>query len=222
MRILVLQHESEAPAGLLAEWAQERGHALRVLDVPRLERWPAAGSADAVISLGSESSVERSREPWIEQELGYLREAHAARLPLLGICFGAQALAAALGGRVARAPRIAVEWSAPEVHERALIPEGAWLRWHEDVFSVPPGAREIASVRGVPMGFIAGRSIALQFHPEADAQIAHGWIAAARQQLRGRAEDLLAVEQALEREGEEARGRAFELFDRVVRRWSEP
>lgn len=219
MEILVLQHEREAPAGLFAEWAAERGHALRVVDVQRLPSWPPQGHSDAVVSLGSESSVHATRESWLAHELAYLREAHGARVPLLGICFGAQALAAALGGSVTRAPQIALEWSAPDRREEAIIPPGPWLRWHEDVFTVPPGAREIASARGVPMGFVADRSIALQFHPEADAQIARGWIASSREALEGSAKQLASVREALERDPSDARRRAFELFDRVLNHW---
>jgi GMP synthase-like glutamine amidotransferase len=221
MEILVLEHEREAPAGLLADWAHERGHTLRVLDVPQLDRWPALAGGDAVVSLGSEHSVRRSREPWIASELRYLRAAHEARVPVLGICFGAQALAAALGGAVERAERIAVEWSEPDWREEELIPGGPWLRWHEDVFTVPPGAREIASARGVPMGFLAGRSVAVQFHPEADARIAAGWIASSGRTLVGRGADLARVERALELDADDARRRALELFDRVADCWSQ-
>ncbi len=219
MEILVLEHEREAPAGLLADWAQERGHALRVLEVARLDHWPPLGGCDAVVSLGSERSVQRSGEPWIARELDYLRAAHDARLPVLGICFGAQALAAALGGAVERAERIAVEWSEPDWREEELIPAGPWLRWHEDVFTVPPGAREIARARGVPMAFLAGRSVGVQFHPEADAPIAAGWIAASGRTLVDRAQDLACVERALRLDAHGARTRALELFDRVAGCW---
>ena len=219
MEILVLEHEREAPAGLLADWARERGHALRVLEVAQLEHWPALARADAVVSLGSERSVQRSREPWIARELRYLRAAHDAGVPVLGICFGAQALAAALGGTVERAQRLALEWSEPDWREEALIPAGPWLRWHEDVFTVPPGAREVASAHGVPMAFLAGRSVGVQFHPEADARIAAGWTAASGRSLVDRAEDLAAVERALELDADGARRRALELFDRVAGCW---
>lgn len=219
MRILVLQHEAGAPAGLLGEWARERGHELHVAAVAELERWPQARDFDAVVSLGAESSVSGG-ERWIEPELAYLREAHEDGVPLLGICFGAQALAAALGGSVSQAPQIAVEWSAPDELEGELIPPGAWLRWHEDVFTLPPGAREIARADGVPLAFQTGASVGLQFHPEADAAIARGWIEASRSSgSRVGREQLLALERALESDGPAARERAYELFDRIAELW---
>jgi len=219
MEILVLEHERDAPAGLLGDWARERGHNLRVLDVPSIRSWPDAGAADAIVSLGSERSVHASAEPWIEDELALLRDAHARNQPVLGICFGAQALAAALGGEVARADRLWVEWSTLDSAEQSLIPRGPWLRWHEDVFSVPPGARTLASADGVPQAFATGSSVGVQFHPEADEAIMRGWVAASRQRLRARARELDGVQRLLEREPHAARERALDLFDRIARLW---
>lgn len=219
MEILVLEHEPEAPAGLLADWAGERGHTLRVLEVPALARWPEPTAADAIVSLGAESSVHGSTEDWIARELDFLRLAHVLAVPVLGICFGAQALAAALGGEVTRAPRPAVEWSTLERSEEALIPRGPWLRWHEDVFTVPPGARELAGAGGVPLAFAAARSVAVQFHPEADAAIARGWIASSRERVRELPDGLRTLQAQLEGDEEGARERASDLFDRVVAYW---
>ena len=53
-----------------------------------------------MVALGSDRSVHASPDPWIAAQLAFLRAAHDAGVPVLGICFGAQALAAALGGRV--------------------------------------------------------------------------------------------------------------------------
>jgi len=219
MEILVLEHERDAPAGLLEDWARERGHALRVLDVPTLERWPAPASADAVVSLGSQSSVHSEPPPWVARELEFLRLAHSRQVPVLGICFGAQALAAALGGQVRRASGLAVEWSLLDTHEQALIPRGPWLRWHEDVFTVPRGGRVLASTRGVTLAFAAGRSVGIQFHPEADAAIARSWIEGSRHSLGERADELADVDRRMQLEATPARERALELFDRIANHW---
>ncbi len=104
-------------------------------------------------------------------------------MPVLGICFGAQALAKALGGEVSRAPRIALEWTTLETHDRELISPGPWLRWHEDVLTVPPGSRELARAGEVPLAFAHGSSVGVQFHPEVDAALAHAWIEDWRRKL---------------------------------------
>jgi len=219
MEILVLEHEAEVPAALFADWARERGHALHTLAVPELERWPDPRAFDVVVSLGSDASVHASPERWIAREVEFLRDAHDASVHVLGICFGAQALAKALGGEVSRARRIQLEWTTIETRDRELIPPGPWLRWHEDVFTLPPGARQLASAGDVPMAFALERSVGVQFHPEADAEIARGWIAAWRRTPgASRAAGLAALEGALEGEREDARRRAFDLFDRIAGR----
>ncbi len=219
MDIVVLEHEASAPAALFAEWAGERGHTLTVLEVPALTRWPDPRESDAVLSLGSDCSVHATPDPWIAQEVEFLRAAHDARVPVLGICFGAQALAKALGGDVARAPSVSVGWRTLPSEDAELVPPVSWFRWHEDVFSVPPGARELARMGEAPLAFVAGRSIGLQFHPEADAELVTEWIGGARRQLAEQGVDEQALRRQVADESRGARERAFDLFDRVTAHW---
>jgi len=219
MQILVLEHQPDVPAALFADWARERGHALHTLAVPELERWPDPGAFDVVVSLGSDASIHASRDAWIAHEIEFLRSAHDARVPVLGICFGAQALARALGGEVARAPRIQLEWTELETRDRELIAPGPWLRWHEDVFTVPPAARELASADGMPLAFVQDASVGVQFHPEVDAELAGIWIESGQRTLLEHAVDdgTLRRQVALAAPGAPARAR--ELFDRIARLW---
>jgi GMP synthase-like glutamine amidotransferase len=221
MRILILEHEPEVPAGLLARWASSRGHALRTLEVPRLRVWPAPGDWDAVVSLGSDLSTHASRDVWIAREIEFLRDAHRAGVPILGICFGGQALALALGGEVRRGDAVEVGWSAMDSNEPALLPAGPWFRWHEDVFTLPPGARELARCEAGPLAFASGHSVGLQFHPEADAKLIRDWIDGARPRMGELAidEQTLLGEVATFADG--AGARAEDLFDRLARRWLE-
>jgi GMP synthase-like glutamine amidotransferase len=221
VRIGILEHEPESPAGLLADWAGERGHELDVLEVPALTRWPAPGEHDALVSLGSDCSVHGSTDPWIAVELDLLRRAHERAVPLLGICFGAQALACALGGAVRAAAHVEPSWREVATHDAALVPPGPWLRWHEDVFTLPPGATELASAAVGPLAFALGTSVGVQFHPEVDAALAERWIAGGREQLLayGADERRLRTEAAAAAPG--AHRRAFDLFDRIARHWQD-
>ncbi len=141
MRILVLEHDADAPAALLVAWAQSRGHELRVVAGRDPDGWPEIEEFDAIVSLGSEQSAVQSDVPWVAREIELLARAHQRQVPVLGICFGGQALAKALGGTVARAARREVTWRTVPSAEPELIPEGPWLFWHEDLFTLPPGAR---------------------------------------------------------------------------------
>ncbi|HWX97446.1 MAG TPA: type 1 glutamine amidotransferase [Solirubrobacteraceae bacterium] len=218
MRILILEHEPDSPAGFLVGWARRRGHSLETLQVPRLQAWPDPSESDVIVSLGSDCSAHASVDPWIEREIAFLRECHHAGMPLLGICFGAQALALALGGTVRRADFVEVGWSSTHSSEPELLPSGPWFAWHEDVFSVPPAAREIARSDAGPLAFVSGLSIGLQFHPEVDSRVIRGWINGARDRIAELSidEDALLGEVAAG-----ARARAEDLFDRIVRYWKD-
>jgi GMP synthase-like glutamine amidotransferase len=219
MKILILEHEPAVPAGLIARWAGRRGHTLETLAVPGLSAWPHPRECDAVVSLGSDLSTHASPDPWIEHEIGFLREAHRAGVPILGICFGGQALALALGGTVRRGDFVDVGWSAMDSNEPRLLPPGPWFRWHEDVFTVPPGAREIARSDAGPLAFVAGHSVGLQFHPEADAALIHEWIDGSRHRMAELKIDERALLAEVSAFADGASERADDLFDRIVHHW---
>ncbi|MCW3019636.1 MAG: glutamine amidotransferase class-I [Solirubrobacterales bacterium] len=219
MEIVVLEHEREVPVALFGDWARARGHTLRTVSVAELTRWPDPDTLDVVVSLGSDRSIPASRERWIVREIEFLRRAHDCRVPVLGICFGAQALASALGGEVSHAPEIALDWTTLETHDGALISAGPWLRWHEDILTVPPGARELARAGDVPLAFVQGSSVGVQFHPEVDADLAHAWIEDSRRALAERAVDQAALRRQVALAAPGAPARAHELFDSIARLW---
>src|ERR1700742_1672840 len=116
MNILVLEHGRQSYVCLFGRWAAARGHSLTLCHAPTLSSWPPHGTFDRIVCLGSDASVCEASEAWIESEAEFLHAAHVARTPVLGICFGAQALAAALGATVtcARTPHIG--WELLETH----------------------------------------------------------------------------------------------------------
>ena len=218
MKILVLEHEPDSPAGFLVGWARRCAHSLLTLDVPRLRKWPDPSEFDAVVSLGSDCSVHGSANAWIEQEIRFLRRVHQARVPALGICFGAQALAAALGGRVSPAELVEIGWVLTDSDEPELVPPGPWFSWHEDVFSVPAGGREIARSGAGPAAFASGLSVGVQFHPEVDSAVVRSWVDGARERIGELSidEDSLLANTV---EWDAAQARAEDLFDRIARHW---
>jgi GMP synthase-like glutamine amidotransferase len=222
LEILVLEHEREVPAALFGDWAQARGHTLRTVCAAELTRWPDPRTLDVVVSLGSDRSIAASHESWIADEIEFLRSAHASQVPVLGICFGAQALASALGGVVSHAPQLALDWTTIDTYDSALISPGPWMRWHEDILTVPPGARELARAGDVPLAFVQDSSVGVQFHPEVDAELAHAWIEDSQRRLRERAVDLAALRRQVVLAAPGAPARAHELFDRIACLWREP
>jgi GMP synthase-like glutamine amidotransferase len=172
---LVLQTQADAPPGLLAGWAARHGLELDVVRVDRGESLPEPREVDFAVALGSEHSVVDGGRRWIKHEIEWLRAADAAAVPILGICFGAQALAAALGARVYRLPEPEIAWIEVETLDEDRIPAGPWLAWHEDGFELPPLAYELARNAYGVQAFCHRGHLAVQFHPEATAEIAADW-----------------------------------------------
>ena len=145
-------------------------------DLPRSER---IRQFDRIVLSGSATSVTEDA-PWIESLLALIRAALDRRTPLLGVCYGHQSLARALGGKsaVARA-------SAPEIGWTRIRKLGAgspiftgipdefhsFSMHYDEVCELPPGTQLLASsdlcrvqafaVNGAP-------AFGVQFHPERD------------------------------------------------------
>ena len=172
---LVLQTQADAPPGLLEDWAARRGFELRVFRVDRAHPWPQPREFDFVVALGSSASAAGGGPWWVARVIEWLRAADTADVPVLGICFGAQALAVALGGGVHKLPRPEVGWVRVRSNDDERIPSGPWMAWHEDGFTLPPLSYELASNAFGVQAFCHCRHLGVQFHPEVTAGIVAGW-----------------------------------------------
>ncbi len=149
---LILQHEASTPADLLGEWLDDRG-----IEVETVAVWEDGAPADPagrpwICALGSDQTPGREGSPpWVEAEVKFLRAALRAEVPVLGLCFGGQALAVAAGGDVHPADPPAAGWAEVETADPALVPPGPWLHFHYDQLEPPAGsgrARALAGGRG--------------------------------------------------------------------------
>jgi GMP synthase-like glutamine amidotransferase len=187
MRVLFIQHDHTSPPGLVGERFSDRGYdvveflvvpADRYLDPGVDVRLPDPADFDVIVPMGAPWSVydEPLIGSWVQPELSLLRRARVEGIPVLGLCFGGQLLAAAHGGEVLRSPVPEVGWHVIHSAEPALLPAGPWFQWHFDRWRTPPGAREIARTSAAPQAFVLERSLALQFHPELDTAMLTGWL----------------------------------------------
>jgi GMP synthase-like glutamine amidotransferase len=182
-RALVIQHEPDGPPGWAGARLVQRGYALDVVQVLEGDSpvsevpFPDPTAYDLLLPLGSVHSVydHGTIGSWIHREVDALRVAHAAGVPVLGICFGCQALAAALGGSVERAPDKEIGFITVESDVEA-IEAGPWLAWHQDRVVLPPGAIELARTDVCTQAWRLDHSAAVQFHPEVDADVLAMWI----------------------------------------------
>jgi GMP synthase-like glutamine amidotransferase len=219
-RVLVVEHERITPSGLVSEWLRAHDAEVQIMPIDQGADQDPRGEYDLVVSLGSEFSARDDHLPWVRRELALLRDAVAADVPVLGICFGAQLLARALGGEVFRAHEPEIGWLRVQSEAPDLIPEGPWFQWHFDAFSSPPGAVELARSSAGSQAFRYGRSLGVQFHPEIDIEIMSNWASVYRHELDAQgvdAEELLAQTRRIAGAAREESMSLLEAFyDRVA------
>ena len=113
MRVVVVRHHEEDSAGFIGAAFEAHGaraqHASCSRRRARCRTWTAWRTSSCSASTCSVYDDGEARA-WIDEELAWLRRADAAGVPVLGICFGAQVLAAAFGGTVEDAGRQEIGW----------------------------------------------------------------------------------------------------------------
>ena len=177
MKIDVLQHVPYEGPGAIADWAQSRGHELRVTEVYRQDL-PAAEDVEFVVIMGGPMNVYQEAEyPWLAGEKAFLSAVIGAGKVTLGICLGAQLLADVLGGKVSKNQQAEIGWFPVEITDdgRDLdLLDGfpsrfIALHWHGDTFSIPHGAVHFASsaaCENQAFAYDDRRVVGLQFHLE--------------------------------------------------------
>jgi GMP synthase (glutamine-hydrolysing) len=185
------------------------GKALEVVKAADGEPLPGHFSYDGVVVSGSAAMV-TDREPWSTLTAAYLLELVARDVPLLGVCYGHQLLADALGGRVEDNPRGRSVGSvtlalSPEAREDPLfsvLPEGPVLHvsHRQSVLRLPETATLLAASPSDPNhAFRVGkRAWGVQFHPEFDAEIVREYVLSRREIIEAEGGDPEALLAAVE------------------------
>lgn len=236
MKALFLEHDHLSPPGPLAERLEQRGYEIeRQVVVPSGRYttpdvtfdYPDVDDFDVVIPMGAPWGAwdDAAIGTWLGDELEWLRALHARRVPILGVCFGGQALARALGGSVAPGPRPEIGFTHVMSDVPDLIAPGPWFQLHYDRWTVPPDAVEIARTPRASQAFRLDRTLAVQFHPEVTPAVFEAWCAdealvqsGIRRAVEGDGQDfgILVAQVAAEEEASVAR--AFRLVDAFLDR----
>jgi GMP synthase-like glutamine amidotransferase len=187
-QVLFIVNDPGATPALLADAFADNGFEVSTFEVVPACRvddpafdvtFPDLARYDVIVPLGArwpvyDPALNRS---WVGTEIAAVRNALDAGVAVLGVCFGGQLLAAALGGSVSRSPAPELGWRDLDTDDTALVPDGPWFQWHFDRWTLPPGATEIARNAQASQAFTLGRSLALQFHPELDSALLAQWLA---------------------------------------------
>jgi GMP synthase (glutamine-hydrolysing) len=188
-KVLVFQHVPYEPLGTLDPLLKEAGFRLRYVNFGREPRQrPALDRYEALIVLGGPMNSDQiDTYPNLITEVEIIREAVSRGMSVLGICLGAQLLAKALGGSVARNEVREIGWYDVKVTAAGrddpvlstFAPRQEVFQWHEDGISLPPGAELLASSPASPVqAFRFGEhAYGFQFHLEANLPLIERWLA---------------------------------------------
>ncbi len=187
-RALIIAHEPDGPGGQVAIRLRERDYEVITHVVTHDTSnpngsvpFPDLAPFDVVAIMGSIRSLTSKHEisSWVHDELDEIRAARDRDQPVLGICFGGQLIAEALGGSVEQSHATEIGWFEIEAPVGAINPvgRGPWMEWHHDRFLPPPEAEILATTADAVQLFTVGRMVGTQFHPEVDVAHIEDWLA---------------------------------------------
>jgi GMP synthase (glutamine-hydrolysing) len=186
---VVLSHLTFEDLGSLEAPLRRRGFEIETVQASAAHfPLPQAQTADLLVVLGGPIGVYEQQEyPFLTGEIACIRERLAAGKPTLGICLGAQLMAAALGARVYPGQngkeigwwplRAAGGTETPDWFAPLLEPGRAVFHWHGDTFDLPQGVQLLAGTDRYPhQAFAVGEfALGLQCHPEVSAEGLESW-----------------------------------------------
>jgi GMP synthase (glutamine-hydrolysing) len=236
VRVLALVHESvgaddagrgDDGLGGVGVALRVRGATPQVVGTGGHASRPDPTEVDLLVIMGAAEAAYDDSVPWLAGELSYVRRALDAAVPVLGICFGGQLLARALGAAVAQSPEPEMGWTTVTTSDASLVPAGPWLEFHSDRFELPPGAVEVARTPAACQAFTAGPHLGLQFHPEITPTVwdswAAGWTASGEAvHLARRGVDLAGIRRRLVEDQAGVAARADRLVERFLARAEVP
>ena len=228
MKVLFIQHDHVSPTGPVGERFRERGFETEeILVVPEDQfgepnvnfTFPDIRDYDVIVPLGAPWGAwdDACIGNWLTPEIEWIRAAVSSGKPVLGICFGGQLIARAMGGSVAPAPKGEIGWTNIWSERPDLVSNGPWFQFHYDRWQLPPGATEIARNPVASQAFLINNSMAVQFHPELNAAGLKGWLDwGGDKKVIQDGQDPVVMLRQTEAEEADARARTFALVDAFI------
>lgn len=187
-KAIAITHVAFEDLGSLEKELERANYAIEVVNACTTDLRGVDPNADLLVVLGGPIGVyEHDAYPFLKTELELIRLRLAERRPTLGICLGAQLIAAAAGASVHPGTQgKEIGWGSLHAgRHAALHPEFAplladdlhVLHWHGDTFDLPAGAHHLAGTNAYPnQAFALGRhALGLQFHPEVSSSGMERW-----------------------------------------------
>lgn len=192
MRLHYLQHVSfESPANIL-NYAEERAWAINGTRMYQKDPLPEIEDFDLLVVMGGPMGVyDTTIYPWLIEEQDLIKRTIESGKKVLGVCLGAQLIAASLGARVYPGPMKEIGWypimplGGHPLAGHPFRSEEMVFHWHGDTFDLPEGAVGLfTSLPGILQGFAyKDHVLALQFHLEMRAQEVQALVAQGEDEL---------------------------------------
>lgn len=186
MRILAIQNYHGTGLGQIAQALGEAGASVDLVKAHEGEALPAADGHDGLIVLGgAQNALADADHPHLPALVSLMRDFALSDRAVLGVCLGSQLLARAFGAQnlIGTAPEFG--WQEVTLTPdgladpvlRAAAPRFPVFQWHDDTFTLPPGAVRLAgNAVATNQAFRIGRAAyGIQFHFEADTALVRHW-----------------------------------------------
>jgi GMP synthase-like glutamine amidotransferase len=193
MRAHYFQHVPFEGLGSIESWLKVAGYEITSTRFFESTELPDIREIDMLVIMGGPMSVnDEAKYPWLVSEKQFIREAVNSGKPVLGICLGAQLIAAAFGAKVYRNSVKEIGWfpiqgiSSNDESIFFKFPESIKaFHWHGETFDLPPQAVRLAkSDECENQAFQLGKSvIGLQFHLETTPNAAQDIVSNCRDEL---------------------------------------
>ena len=184
--VLFIQHTAQEHPALMKRVLEARGIAVQMLHPYLGDPYPEPKEISGLISLGGPMGANDERfHSWIPEECFLLKQCLRQKVPVLGICLGAQLLAKTAGAKVRKNEQPELGWfpvtlkpAAAHSYLSGLGKQISAYHWHNDTFEIPAGADWLASSAACQnQAFqIEDYAYGVQFHPEADKPLLKHWL----------------------------------------------
>ncbi len=177
--ITILQHGENEPAGSITEYLDARNEPFKILRLYRDDKLPD-DPPEKLIILGGQMSVNDEREfSFLSTEKKLVRKAIGRDCTVLGICLGAQMIAATCGKRVF-AHEKEMGWrticGCSPAWQKIFPKSFEVFHWHKETFDLPEGAQLLVNGDVITnQAFLIRRALGIQFHPEVTEPVIAKW-----------------------------------------------
>ncbi|WP_084127833.1 glutamine amidotransferase [Demequina sp. NBRC 110055] len=196
MRCVAVRHVAFEDLGVWEAEIRAHGFKVTYLDAG-VDDLADAADADLAVVLGGPIGVgDRDAYPVLDEEIALIAARLETGRATVGVCLGAQLMAAALGAEVR--PGVAeIGWAPVTLTADAVagsmrhLAGAPVLHWHGDTCDLPEGATLLASTDATAhQAFESGAGLALQFHPEVDGEAIERWLIGHSLELTARGIDV--------------------------------